>query len=205
MKTVVVKGQKRESLGKKEAKMLRAQELVPAVLYGLDEPVHFAVPFSELRKLVYTPSVYLIDLDIDGTVYQSIMQDVQWHAVDEQILHIDFLRIDESKKIKIDLPVKIVGLAVGIKAGGKLKSNLRRLKVKALPTDLPDAIEVDVTKLKIGMNIKVADLSLENIEFLDDKSNVVVAVTITRAARSASGNADEEEEGEETTEETAAE
>ncbi len=195
MKTVVVKGNKRESLGKKESKLLRAQEIVPAVLYGMDEPIHFSVPFGELRKLVYTPNVYLIDLEIDGTVYPSIMQDVQWHPVDETIFHIDFLRIQDDKKIKIDVPIAIKGLAEGIKAGGKLKTNLRRLRVKAFAKDIPDSIEIDVTKLKIGMSVKVADLSHDNIEFLDEKSNVVVGVQITRAARSAAG--DEMEEGEE--------
>lgn len=207
MKTLVVKGQKRNSLGKKEAKLLRSQELVPSVLYGEGEPVHFAVPFSELRQLVYTPNVYLIDLDIDGTVYPAIVQDIQWHAVEEQALHVDFLKIEENKKIKINLPVKIVGLAKGIKAGGKLKSNLRQLKVKALAKDLPDTIEVNVTKLGIGQSIKVGDISLKDIEILDKKSNVIVAVTVTRAAKSAAGAAtQEEEEAEETaTEETASE
>lgn len=203
MKTLVVKGQKRNSLGKKEAKLLRSQEIVPAVLYGAGDPVHFSVPFSELRQLVYTPGVFLIDLDIDGTVYPSIMQDIQWHAVNEQILHIDFLKIEENKKVKIDVPVKVTGLAKGIKAGGKLKTNLRRLKVKALAKDLPDNIEINVTKLGIGQSIKVGDLSLKDIEILDKKSNVVVAVTITRAARSAAGAAVEEDEEETATEETA--
>lgn len=205
MKTLVVKGQKRNSLGKKEAKLLRSQKLVPSVLYGAGEPVHFAVPFSELRQLVYTPEVFLIDLDIEGAVYTAIMQDIQWHAVEEQALHVDFLKIEENKKIKIDLPVKIVGLAKGIKAGGKLKINLRRLKVKALAKDLPDSIEVNVTKLGIGQSIKVGDLSLKDIEILDKKSNVVAAVTVTRAAKSATGAVvQEEDEVEETaTEKTA--
>ena len=202
MKSLIVKGQKREALGKKVAKSLRSQELVPAVLYGAGEPVHFSVPFSEMRQVVYSPGVFLIDLDIDGTVYHAMMQDIQWHAVEEQILHIDFLKIEDNKKIKIDIPVKVKGLARGIKAGGKLKTNLRRLKVKALAKDLPDSIEIDVTKLAIGQSIKVADLSLKDIEILDKKTNVVVAVTITRAARSAAGMAVEEEEAEE---ETAAE
>lgn len=193
MKTLVVKGQKRNSLGKKEAKLLRSQEIVPAVLYGAGEPIHFSVPFSELRQLVYTPGVFLIDLDIEGSIYHALMQDVQWHAVEEQILHVDFLMIQENKKVKIDVPIKVVGLAKGIKAGGKLKTNLRRLKVKALAKDLPDSIEINVTNLAIGQNIKVGDLSLENIEILDKKSNVVVAVTITRAAKSVVGAVVEEE------------
>jgi large subunit ribosomal protein L25 len=209
MKTVVVKGQKRTALGKKESKKLRSQELVPAVLYGGEETIHFAVPFSELRKVVYTPSVFLIDLDIDGQIYQALMQDVQWHSVEEQILHIDFLRIEDNKPIKIDVPVQTTGLAKGIKAGGKLKMNLRRLKVKALAKDLPDTITIDVTKLGIAQSIKVADLAVENVQFLDNKSNVVVAVVITRAAKSAAGVGgvdDEEEEAEgASTEEAASE
>lgn len=206
MKTVVIKGKKRTSLGKKESKKLRAQEIVPAVLYGGDEPIHFAVPFSELRKLVYTPSVYLIDLDIDGEIYHSMMQDVQWHAVEEQILHVDFLKIEESKAIKIEVPIHVTGLAKGIKEGGKLKINLRRLKVKALAADLPDTININVTKLGIGDNIKVADLSLENIDLLDNKSNVVVAVVVTRAAKSvAELEAEEAEAEEEAGEETSSE
>jgi large subunit ribosomal protein L25 len=203
MKTLLVKGEKRKSLGKKEAKLLRSQEAVPAVLYGAGEPIHFSVPFSEMRQLVYTPGVFLIDLDIEGTVYPALMQDVQWHAVEEQILHVDFLKIEDNKKVKIDIPVKVVGLAKGIKAGGKLKTNLRRLKVKALAKDLPDTIDINVTKLGIGQSIKVGDLALKNIEILDKKSNVVVAVTITRAAKGAAGAVVEEEDVDESaTEET---
>ena len=209
MKTVVVKGQKRTALGKKDSKKLRAQEIVPSVLYGGEEPIHFAVPFSELRKLVYTPSVYLINLDIDGELYPALMQDVQWHAVEEQILHVDFLKVDAETPVKIEVPVKITGMAKGIKAGGKLKVNLRRLKVKALAENLPDTITVDVTKLGIGQSVKVIDLSVENVEFLDNKSNVVASVIVTRAAKSASGSGDEEEEEEgseeSTTEEGASE
>jgi large subunit ribosomal protein L25 len=198
MKTLVVKGQKRKSLGKKEAKQLRSQELVPAVLYGTTEPIHFSVPFSEMRPLVYTPEVHLVNLDIEGTVYSAIIQDIQWHAVEEQILHIDFLKVEADKKVKVDLPIKIVGMAKGIKAGGKLKSNLRKLKVKALAKDLPDAIEINVTKLGIGQSIKVGDLALDNIEILDKKTNVIVAVTVTRAAKGAAGAAVAEEDESET-------
>ena len=199
MKTLSVKGQLRTSLGKKEAKKIRSQECVPAVLYGSNETIHFSISFSELRPLVYTPDVYLVNLDIDGTSYQAILQDIQWHAVEEQAMHIDFLRVEENKPVKVDLPIKIIGVAKGIKTGGKLKTNLRRLKVKALAKDLPETIEINVTKLGIGQSVKVADLKMKNVEFLDTKSNVVVAVTITRAARSAAGAAaaiieDEEDE-----------
>ena len=127
------------------------------------------------------------------------MQDIQWHPVHEQVLHIDFLQIKEDKPIKISVPVVTKGLAVGIKAGGKLKNNLRKLKVKALAKDLPDTIEIDITKLKIGQNIKVEDMSIENLEFLDSPSNVIVSVNITRLAKSAAAGqaGEDDEEGEE--------
>lgn len=195
MKSVVVKGQKREALGKKEAKKLRAQEIAPAVLYGDEEVIHFSVAFSELRKIVYTPNVYLVDLDIDGKMYKAMMQDIQWHPVEEEILHLDFLRVSDDKPIKIEVPIQVHGMAKGMKAGGKLKTNLRRLKVKALAANLPDTIKIDITKLGIGQSIKVADLKVENVEFLDSKSNVVVGIIVTRAAKSVAGLAVDEEEG----------
>lgn len=196
MKTVVLKGQKRGTVGKKDAKKLRAQEIVPAVLYGGEEPIHFSVPFADLRQLIYTPSVYLLELDLDGDVHKAIMQDIQWHPVNEEVLHVDFLRISDDKAVKIEVPLKISGMAKGIKMGGKLNTNLRRLKVKALAADLPDTVDVNVTDLEIGQSIKVADLDIPNVEFLDTKSNVVVSVAITRAAKSAAGGAMGEEEAE---------
>jgi len=206
MKSLTIKGELRKTLGKKEAKKLREAEKVPAVLYGGDETVHFSVDFSALRPLIYTPNVYLIDLDLEGTTYKAIMQDIQWHPVDEQVLHIDFLKISDDKPVKIEVPVKVSGHAKGIKAGGKLNANLRRLKVKALPKDLPDTIDVDVTDLGLGESIKVGDMDIENVEILNPKSNVVVGVIITRAARSAAGagvagEAGEDEEAAEATEE----
>lgn len=195
MKTVVIKGQKRETVGKKEAKKLRAQKIIPAVLYGGEEAIHFAIPFGELRQLVYTPNIYLVDIDIDGEVYSAMMQDIQWHPVDEMVMHVDFFKISPDKPIKIDVPVTVTGHAIGIQDGGKLKTNLRRLKVKALAKDLPDSITVDVTELSIGQSIKVSDVDAGELELLDTKSNVVVAVDVTRAAVSA-GLDEEGEEGE---------
>lgn len=185
MKSVKVKGELRTSLGKKDAKKLRAEEKAPAVLYGGEEPIHFSVSFAEMRQLVYTPNVYLVDLEIGDKTYKAIMQDIQWHPVDEVILHVDFLMVKEDKPVKIAVPVKIEGYAKGLKMGGKLNTSLRRLKVKALAKDLPDTINVDVTELDLGQTIKVGDLKYDNIELLDAKSNVVVSVVITRAAKSA--------------------
>lgn len=207
MKSVVIKGELRKSLGKKDAKKLRAEEKAPAVLYGGDEPIHFSVSFAELRQLVYTPSVYLIDLDLDGTMYKALMQDIQWHPVDEVVLHVDFLQINDAKPIKINVPVKVDGFAKGIKKGGKLNTTLRRLSVRALAAKLPDTIDIDVTKLDIGQSIKVGDLNLPGVDLLDPKSNVIVSVSITRAAKSAAGGAEDEEgeEGEEGAEAEASE
>jgi large subunit ribosomal protein L25 len=196
MKSLKITGQKRESLGKKGAKKLREQGLVPGVLYGKDEVTHLAVSFSDLRPFVYTPDVYLIDLEIDGEVHKAMIQDVQWHPVEEQILHIDFLKIEADKQVKIGVPVQLVGTAKGIKTGGKLKVNMRKLRVKSLAENLPDTIEVDITKLAIGDSIKVGELQRENLEFLDNKSNLIVGVISTRVAKSAmSLPEDEEEEG----------
>lgn len=201
MKSLTIKGEVRTSLGKKDAKILRAAEKAPAVLYGGEEPIHFSIDFAELRQLIYTPNVYLIDLEISGKSYKAIMQDIQWHPVEEVVLHVDFLQISADKPIKIEVPVKVFGHAKGMKAGGKLNRNLRRLKVKALAADLPDTIDIDVTKLGLGQAIKVGDLKSDKVEFLDQKSNPVVSVAITRAARSAAGVAgaagadDDEEEG----------
>ena len=131
--------------------------------------------------MVYTPNVYLIDLDIEGTVYSAIMQDIQWHPVEEVVLHVDFLQINDTKAIKINVPVKVEGFAKGIKKGGKLNKTLRRLSVRALAANLPDTIDIDVTKLDIGQSIKVGDLSIPGVELLDPKSSVIVSVSITRA------------------------
>lgn len=187
MKSVVIKAKKRESTGKKDSKKLRVDGFVPCVLYGGEEPVHFYADFKDFRQVVYTPNVYLIDLDIEGRVHNAIIQDMQWHPVEEQLMHVDFLLVKENRPVKVEIPVHTVGLAKGIKQGGKLKMNLRRLKVKAFAKYLPDTIELDVENLEIGQSIKVGDLNFENLEFLDSKFNVVVAVDITRAAKAAVG------------------
>lgn len=207
MKSIEIKGFSREGLGKKDSRKLRSEGKVPCVLYGGEQPIHFVAEAGDFRHVIYTPKVFLIDLDVDGKTYKAIMQDVQYHPVEEQILHVDFLKIDENKPVKIEVPIKVEGYAKGMRSGGKLKVNLRRLKVKALAKDLPDAIKIDITKLGLGDSFKVGQLSLENIEFLNSKSVPVVSVVITRAARAAMGVAPlaEEDEAEETTTEAAGE
>lgn len=185
MKSLEIKGEIRGKTGKKESKKLREQELVPCVLYGIGEPVHFYTSFSEFRSLVYTPDVFVVNLNIGGETKQAIVQDMQWHPVDEKLLHADFLQISENVPIKIELPVTISGSAKGIKAGGKLKVNVRKLKVKGLVKDLPDTVNVDVSDLDLGQSLKVGDLVADKIEFLVSKSNVIATVAVTRAAKTA--------------------
>ncbi|MFV0554931.1 MAG: 50S ribosomal protein L25/general stress protein Ctc [Mangrovibacterium sp.] len=185
MKSVAIKGELRAAIGKKDAKALRAEEKVPCVLYGGETPVHFQADFAEFRKIVYTPNVYLVDLEISGKTYKAIMQDIQWHPVNEQILHVDFLQISDDKAVKIDVPVKVEGYAKGMRAGGKLKLNLRRLRVKALPANIPDSIKVNIDHLELGQAIKVGQIEAGDLEILNSKSNPVVTIMITRAARAA--------------------
>jgi large subunit ribosomal protein L25 len=185
MKSLEINGKVREVTGKKDSKKLRNEMLVPCVLYGGEENIHFCAPFSEFRSLVYTPEVFVVNLNIDGKIHQSILQDMQWHPVEEQLVHADFLLINDSKPVKVELPVSIVGTAKGIKVGGKLKVNLRKIKVKGLVKNLPDAIKVDVTELDLSQNIKVGDLNIPGVQFLAVKSDVIATVTITRAAKAA--------------------
>lgn len=185
MKSVEIIGSKRAALGKKETKKLRASKLVPCVLYGGDEPIHFQTDAAEFRKVIYTPNVYLIDLNIDGTTYKAIMQDVQFHPVEEQILHCDFLKISDEKPIKIEVPVNVEGYAIGMRSGGKMKLNLRRLKVKGLAKNIPDTINISIDDLDLGQSVKVGQLNVENLEFLNSKAVPVVSIVVTRAARAA--------------------
>ena len=189
MKSIEIKGFSREGLGKKDSKKLRSEGKVPCVLYGSKAPVHFFAEAGDFRKVINTPAVYLIDLNIDGTTHKAIMQDVQFHPVEDQVIHVDFLEIGDDRPLKIEVPIKVEGYAKGMRSGGKLKVNLRRLKVKALAKNLPDNIKIDITELELGDSFKVGQLELDNIEFLNSKSVPVVSVVITRAARAAMGAA----------------
>ena len=190
MKSIEIKGSLRTDIGKKATRELRKNNGVPCVLYGVkkDEnglPVatHFYVPTEGLRKLVYTPNIYLVNLDIDGTVVTAIMKDLQFHPVTDAILHVDFLQVEENKAIAMEVPVQLEGLAEGVRAGGKLALQIRKLKVKALYNAIPERLVIDVTPLGLGKTIKVGELSYEGLELLNAKDAVVCAVKLTRAAR----------------------
>ncbi|RLD82160.1 MAG: 50S ribosomal protein L25 [Bacteroidetes bacterium] len=195
MKSIEIKGELRTSVGKKESKKLRNEEKVPCVLYGGEENVHFAVSEKELKSLIFTPNVYLVDIDIDSKKKKAIIQDLQFHPVTDRVIHIDFFEIFEDKEVVINIPVEMHGLAEGVEAGGKLQVINRKLKVKALFKNLPDVLEVNVEKVALGKNVKVGDLSYDNLELLNSANTVVATVKLTRAAKGM--ELDEEGEGEE--------
>jgi len=185
MKSIKLKGTIRESVGKNSSKTLRAAEQVPCILYGGKNSVHFSVIEKELKHIIYTPHVYLIDLDINGQNYTAKIQDIQFHPVTDTVNHIDFYEVSDDKKITIDLPVMTKGNSVGVREGGRLIQDRRRVKVRGLAKHIPDEITIDITDLTIGKSVKVADLAIDNVEFLDLKNSPVVSVKITRIARSA--------------------
>ena len=192
MKTIQINGTARNEFGKKNAKALRKENNVPCVMYGLkvDEngnqvATHFTVSSDELRKILYTPHIYVVDLNIDGTVYNTIIKETQFHPVKDNVLHVDFLQINEEKPIVVEIPVVLDGLAEGVKAGGKLNLQMRKLKVKGLYTDVPERLHIDVTNLGLGKTIQVRALNFENLEIKNAKDAVVCAVQLTRAARGA--------------------
>ncbi len=200
MKKVTIKTELRKTLGKKAAKKLKAKQHIPCVLYGLKkENIHFHAYKNEFRKIIYTPDTFLIDIDIDGKIHNAIMHDIQFHPVTDDVIHIDFLRYSNEIPIKIELPVKTIGVAKGLLDGGNLQIQRSKLFVYALPEKLPEYLEVEVTDLELGRSIKVGDLSFEGVELIDPANSVVCAVKITRLAKSMT---DEEAElDEETTEE----
>jgi large subunit ribosomal protein L25 len=185
MKTFELTGKKREALGKKDSAKLRSEGNVPCVLFGVENPIHFYVVKADLKKLIYTPNVYLVNLEIEGKKHQAIMKDLQFDPVTDEVIHIDFKKITNDKPIKIEIPVEVEGFAKGIRSGGKLQVEVRRLKVMALPKYLPDSIKINVTELELGQSMRVGDLKFENISILNGKSVPVVRIMITRAARAA--------------------
>ena len=192
MKSIEIKGSLRTETGKKAAHSLRQNNGVPCVLYGMQKDengnqvaTHFTVTVDGLRKLVYTPHIYVVDLNIDGKIVNAIMKDIQFHPVTDAILHVDFLQINEENPIVMEVPVQLEGLAEGVKAGGKLALQTRKLKVKALYNLIPERLVVNVTNLGLGKTIKVGELNYEGLTLLNAKEAVVCAVELTRAARGA--------------------
>ncbi|MBI3238695.1 MAG: 50S ribosomal protein L25 [Flavobacteriia bacterium] len=196
MKVSQLSGSLRSNVGKKDAKATRDAGMVPCVLYGQGTQTHFAVKDIAIEKLVFNPDVFQVELDIEGTKATAIIQELQQNPITDKVTHIDFLQLDPKKAVKIALPVRLTGASRGVLAGGKLLQVYRRLKVIALPGDLPEAIIVDITKLRIGQSIRVGDLETQatGLKFVDAKSAVVVSVKMARGASKAAEADDEEED-----------
>lgn len=194
MKKAQLSGSSRANVGKKDAKALRNAGLVPCVLYGNGTQTHFSIKDIAIQKLVYNPDVFQIELDIDGKKASAVIQDLQQNPITDKVMHVDFLELDAKKPVKIGLPVRVVGSSRGVLAGGKLMQVFRRLRVEALPADLPEAITVDITKLRIGQSIRVKDLESDGLKLLEAKNAVVVAVKMARGASKAAEADDEDDE-----------
>ena len=202
MKSITINGSKRESVGKSSSKALRNAGQIPCVLYGGEGPIHFSAPELAFSKLVYTSSAYTVVIALgEKEQFSAIMQDIQFHPVTDKILHVDFYQLFEDKQISIDIPVKLNGNAIGVRLGGNLQRNKRKLRVKALPTNLPDSIEIDISELNIGDKVYITELSTESYEFLHPDNTVVCQVRRARAAMALATEDEEGEEGEETSEE----
>ena len=185
MKTIAISGSRRENVGKRDAKELRYQGKVPAVIYGGKEQTHFAVDASDLKTLIYSSDVAFVDIDVDGAKTQAIIQDAQFHPLTEQILHIDIFQIDESKPLVMQIPVKLTGTSPGVKMGGKLVQKLRKLRVRALPKDMPQYVEVSIEPLEVGKSVRVRDLQFDNFAITNTPEDTIVSVTTSRALRQA--------------------
>jgi large subunit ribosomal protein L25 len=206
MKSIEIKAVSRDQFGKKSSNSLRAENNVPCVMYGGEENLHFYAHENAFRKLVYTPEVYLVSLNIDGKNYNAVMKDLQFHPVSDKLLHIDFIQVIENKPVTINIPIKITGVSPGVKAGGKLRIKRRSLTVKGMAEDLPDHLNIDISKLQIGQSIKIGDLSYDKLEIIDNKRAMVASVAVSRVSlkeeelapegEEAAGEATAEEQGE---------
>ena len=189
MKTLAMFGYLRDGVGKSTTKALRNEGKVPCVLYGGNENVNFSMYSEDFKNLVYTPNTYKVQLDIDGKIYKAVLKDIQYHPVNDSILHADFLAISEDKEVEVRVPVKFVGNSVGVRAGGKLVVKSQKLRIKTIPSKLPDFIEINIENLEIGKSIKVANLVAGDYIVLDSPNNPIVTVKTTRAAQSAAAEA----------------
>ena len=196
MKSITINGSQRESVGKVATKALRNAGMVPCVVYGGDKPVHFSAPELSFKNLIYTPDVHTVVLALeDGTKVSAILQDIQFHPVSDRILHMDFYQIYDDKEVMMEIPVRVSGNSKGVKNGGVLRIVTRKLRIKALPANLPDFIEADITEMKIGEKMYITDVKSDNFIIQHTDNTVICQVRTSRVA--IEDEVDEEEEGEE--------
>ena len=194
MKTAQLSGSARTNVGKKDATAVRNAGMVPCVLYGQGEQTHFSVKRNDIEKIVFSPDVYKVELDIDGKKASAIIRELQQHPVKDNVLHVDFLELSDSKPVRVSLPVRLTGSSRGVMAGGKLLQVFRKLQCVGLSQDLPEAIILDISKLKIGKSIRVGSIEIPGVKFLDPASAVVVSVKMARGAIKPADDDDDEEE-----------
>ena len=196
MKEISLTGKKRTEVGKKASKLMRKEGMIPCNLYGeakgengLPEALAFMIPMTELRKVVYTPHIYVINLDIEGEAHTAILKELQFHPVTDALLHVDFYEINEEKDITIGIPVKLTGLAQGVRDGGRINLSILNINVNAKNNEYPEHLDVDVTELRIGKSIKVGDLHYEGLEFATSKEVIVCSIKATRKSAAAAAAA----------------
>lgn len=199
MKTVAVAGKIRSAVGKKAAKAVRNNGEIPCVLYGGGKEIHFSTTLKEVKDLIYSPDFKLAEINLDGQSYKGILKETQFHPVTDEIVHVDFLQLVEGRKIKVEIPIKFTGTSAGLKSGGKLLQNVRRVKIKTTPEHLVDELTLDISSLGLGQSIRVRDIAThKGIEILNSPGIPLATVEIPRALRSATAAVEEGEEGEAT-------
>jgi large subunit ribosomal protein L25 len=189
MKTIAISGSPRENVGKRDAKELRYEGKVPAVLYGGKEQVHFAVTRTDLNEAIYSPEANFVEIDLGGNKVKAIIKDTQFHPLTDLLLHVDFLQLFDDKAINMEIPVKLTGTSPGVKMGGKLVQKLRKLRVKALPKDMPQVVEVSIAKLEVGNLFRVRDLEKGDYQVTNTPEDTIVSVAMSRALKQAENEA----------------
>lgn len=183
MKTITISAKRRTELGKKSTRDLRKLDHVPCVMYGGAEVVHFHAHENDFRHLVYTPSAYVVEVDLDGQKHKAVLQELQFHPVTDKLIHLDFVEVFDDKPVTVEIPIKLTGAAIGLKDGGKPRQRRRVLKVRGLMEHLPDALDIDITDVAIGDVIKIGDLSYDNLEILDPARSMIFAVVSSRVSK----------------------
>jgi large subunit ribosomal protein L25 len=182
MKTVSLSGSLRANVGKTDATALRASGMVPCVIYGNGKQIHFSADSRHFKNIIYTPNTNLVDITVDGSTYKTVLQEAQFHRIKDTLIHADFLEVNETKPVNVALPVKAIGQAAGVKAGGKLNIKMRKLKVRGLISKLPESIDLNIENLAIGKSIAAGDIQIDGINILHPKNISVISVDTTRAA-----------------------
>lgn len=180
MKSVELSGSLRANVGKTDASALRANGMVPCVIYGAGEQIHFSADIRHFKNIIFTPETNLVDVTVDGKTYKTVLQEAQYHKINDKLIHADFLQVSEDKPVVLQLPVKTIGTSEGVRAGGKLTVKLRKVKVRGLISKLPESIDLDITKLAIGKSISAGDINIDGITLLHPKNISIVSVVTTR-------------------------